>query len=121
MRRPNLKSILARCKKTLCLQDWDIRIRYTTHDHITSMCQNQPDEYAEGCVVTVIGKREADIYICDPGTYPKDATRPQNVRRTVWHECLHILLLPLSSKRNEVAEDQIVHVLATALTRKKAA
>jgi hypothetical protein len=120
-RKPNLRALLARCKRTLALNDWDIRIRYMPHDQIADLCHSGPDDYAEGCLITVIGKREADIYVCDPATYPHDATRPQNIRRTVWHECLHILLLPMSSKRSEVAEDQIVHALATALTRKKPA
>lgn len=104
-----------RCRewqKVMSLQDWTVHIEIVRY----------LGEVTSGNCSYHTNKKQAVIKLVEPEGYPADHFTPQDMELDLVHELAHLYFAPLKTAPDspeEVAEEQAVHHLSTALVALK--
>lgn len=108
MTEQECRSFTDEWKDKLGLRDWVVSLRMARE-------RDMPLEGTQACVRGDLNKRFIFLYVLHPEDYG-DSIVPQNMKKSILHELMHVVLYPLNIKKKlDVEEERIVEDVATAL------
>jgi hypothetical protein len=111
------EALLSEWQEILRLQDWDVIVRIVRGNGL-----NLPEDI-QGTCKYILKRHQAVIKLLNPVDWDPDIPWPQDMETTLVHELLHLHFGPFDKfeedDARDVASEQAIHAISSALTRVK--